>query len=141
MASIWKFHQSRPLWSYYWLQSFKMIWQPKHEKIEKPVSWGPFFTKMAIKPEPKMVSTRNFHHSKLSWSFNSLCNLNKIWQSQLTKLEKWYFGTDFGPIFAIYSIFGSKSLTLRCVRNIWTFRKSKQISICFTPYQDIHNSV
>ena len=44
---------------------------------------------------------------------------------------------DFRPQFSGWrSVDGSKPLKLRCVRNFWTFRKSKRISISFTTYRD-----
>ena len=46
MIATWNSHCSKLLWSYYWLESFKMIGPPKLEKIEKTVfgtESGPIF--------------------------------------------------------------------------------------------------
>ena len=49
-------------------------------------------------------------------------------------------GPDFRPQFSGWrSGDGSKPLKLRCVRNFWTFGKSKRISISITTYRDIRH--
>ena len=77
-----------------------------------------------------MVPTWNFHSCKLLWSY--------YWPPKLEKIEKPVLGPN-RPRFSGWSGDGSKPLKLGCVKNFWTFGKSKRISIFITTYWDIRH--